>query len=1123
MGSNKLIFGVLFGILAVGISSNQLVFAEEHTEITDCGDLDLEGGTYVLQNNIFGVSNPICFEIKANNVTLDGNGFIISGSEDCDTNLGVLIKDPFGGLTVKNLTIVALGGGIVMESSDGNTIVNNTIKMNCNIGIGLFDSTGNLIETNMLESNGSSEGLCNCELDSFGQIFLDNSFENVIKENTVFNGGQNGITLFQSSGNTLTDNDVFDNEENGFVLRDAFGNTFTLNTSSGNNHGFDIEDSDNNIFDRNDASFNSNDLIKVKNSSNNTFTGNTANGSSDDSGFDLEGATDNTFTDNFANNNDGDGFEIGLTDDTGGSHNNTFTGNTANLNEGKGFRVDDSDNNTFTKNTIFDNRNEGMRFKESDSNEISNNSITKNNDDGIEFKNSHNNKIFDNIITGNDDEGIDLDDDNTGNTFTNNNVSDNDSSGIELSSDDDNNTFTGNTVSNNGDEGFAINDSRGNIFTLNTVNSNADSGFDLENSSNNNTFSCNTVMNNGPNDPNGAGFEIENGGTAFNMIFKNLVQGQSIGIGLFSGAKGNVITNNNIIDNEDQLRDSSGAVNTISPNFWGDDVPGQDTNPLQSPVDLSECEIPDIPPPPDPTVNAVHSFDFNGNLNDSLSELVLSNPFDGTVTSTAYVFEEGQGLMGDSFITLSTEINPETYSIEMCLKVDEDDDWRKLVDFHNLNDDEGLYVNPDDELEFFNEDNGITIIPGNTFFHVVLTRDGESTKVTGFLDGNEEFSFFDDEGLAVTLDNAYWFVKDDFDTSESEETSGTLNYIRVYDEVLGESQIASQASGCLDETRKKSGGGDNQWDTRPTFGISHETRQDQIVENGFTFNTEQFTLTDNHWTDFAEQSIEIGMVNTFSATVWADKGLKVQEFLFGIPDVGMSHLAEFGVEIWYDIDGEIQDVIVVQNSHVIDADTISVSHEKTKCLATDAEARCDTTTVSMTFLEPLQDKVMAIKAIDWKNRDQRTYLNDGFDISGESLNPMLAKMIPSTVRYEGLLKVTQVAKYSPYWVTDDDRMFEMNSFGSFKQINQSFERFQDTGTAYTRMHSGFGGIIAYEQDRALDIFDASNLVSELPASFAYIFPETGQRMTDEMREAMLLQEQIAKGILDEMDRQNRHY
>ncbi len=322
---------------------------------------------------------------------------------------------------------------------------------------------------------------------------------------------------------------------------------------------------------------------------------------------------------------------------------------------------------------------------------------------------------------------------------------------------------------------------------------------------------------------------------------------------------------------------------------------------------------------------------------------------------------------------------------------------------------------------------------------------------------------------------------------------------------------------------KKSNGGDNQWDTRPTFGVSHETRQDQIVENGFSFNSEYFTLTDNHHTEFAEQSIDIGIVNSFSATVWADKGLKVQEFLFGIPTVGESHLAELGIEIWYDINGEIEAMIVVQKSDVIAADTVRVSHMKTKCLSTDAEAKCDTTSVSMMFLEPLLDKTMAIKAIDWKNRDQKTHLNEGFDISGESLNPMLSNMIPSAVRNEGLLKVTQVAKYSPYWTADDGRMFEMNSFGSFKQINQSFERFQDAGDARTRVHSGFGGMIAYEQNRALDIFDSSGLVSELPETFAYIYPETGQRITEEMIQAMLLQEEIAKGILDEMDRQTRDY
>jgi hypothetical protein len=323
--------------------------------------------------------------------------------------------------------------------------------------------------------------------------------------------------------------------------------------------------------------------------------------------------------------------------------------------------------------------------------------------------------------------------------------------------------------------------------------------------------------------------------------------------------------------------------------------------------------------------------------------------------------------------------------------------------------------------------------------------------------------------------------------------------------------------------KKKTGGGDNQWDTRPTFGISHEDRGTQVVENGFRFNSEEFMLTDNHHTNFAEQAVEVGTINSFSATVYADKRLKIQEFLFGIPNVGESHLAELGIEVWYDFDGNIEDVKVVQKSEVIDADTISVSHEKTKCLSTDSEPLCDTTTVSMTFLEPLADKVMAIKAIDFKNRDQRTYLNDGFDVFGDSLNPMLTKMIPSNMRDQGLLKVTQLSKYSPYWTSEDGRTFEMNSFGSFKEINQTFERFADTGDARTRVHSGFGGILQYEQNRAEQLYDASQYVSQLPESFAYIYPESGERISDELLQEMLLQAEIAKGVLEQMDKQNRHY
>jgi hypothetical protein len=227
------------------------------------------------------------------------------------------------------------------------------------------------------------------------------------------------------------------------------------------------------------------------------------------------------------------------------------------------------------------------------------------------------------------------------------------------------------------------------------------------------------------------------------------------------------------------------------------------------------------------------------------------------------------------------------------------------------------------------------------------------------------------------------------------------------------------------------------------------------------------------------------------------------------------------VEVWYDHQGQIIDVKAVQQSKVIDKDTLTAVHERVQCMPSDKTNKCDLTTISMVFYEPLKDNVMAVKAIDHKNRYQLTYLNDGFEIAGDSLNPMETLLISSNVKGEGLVKVTQTSKYSPYWISADGRMFEMNSFGSFKQINSSFERFQDTGDAKTRMHSGFAGIIEYEQVRASQLFDSTALISELPSSFAYVFPEEHDRMTDELKQQMSLQEELAKKILEQSKVQAR--
>lgn len=256
------------------------------------------------------------------------------------------------------------------------------------------------------------------------------------------------------------------------------------------------------------------------------------------------------------------------------------------------------------------------------------------------------------------------------------------------------------------------------------------------------------------------------------------------------------------------------------------------------------------------------------------------------------------------------------------------------------------------------------------------------------------------------------------------------------------------------EPNKKSKSNTNKHLTKPTFGIDHKTYIQKITD-GFSFNDESFDITDNFLTPFEQQTIRIGEINTFSAKVFAEKKLKVQEFLFGIPIVGEAHNAELGVEIHYDHSGEIEEIIVIQKTNVIDINSIQIEKIESKCRADSSDELCVTTQLQMIFLEPLQDSIMAIKAIDYKNRYIITYLNEGFDISGGSLNPMKTMMIIGTEKYEGLIKVTQIAKYSDVWVAEDGRAFEMNEYYTPKLINQLIQDKIDTRNNLDRYHSDF--------------------------------------------------------------------
>ena len=285
------------------------------------------------------------------------------------------------------------------------------------------------------------------------------------------------------------------------------------------------------------------------------------------------------------------------------------------------------------------------------------------------------------------------------------------------------------------------------------------------------------------------------------------------------------------------------------------------------------------------------------------------------------------------------------------------------------------------------------------------------------------------------------------------------------DLIVWTTHFTTFGSGTLSSTTESNGGGDNLWMTKPTFGLSHHTYK-QIVDDGFRFNNNTFQITHNWHTPFPAQNVTLGEQNSFSAKVDAPKTLMIQEFLFGIPEVGMAHKAELGIEVWYNFTGGITHTKILQKTNVVDPDTLFATNEKVKCQESDTTERCYMTLISIKFLEPLKDDIMAIKAIDFERRSQVTFLNEGFNIDGKSLNPMLENNISGTEKNEGLILVTQTAKYSNIWTAEDGREFERNSYGTFLHINHSFERNQDPGEPKTRLHSEFGLIQQGEVERA---------------------------------------------------------
>ena len=203
-------------------------------KVYECGVLNISGITYVLQNNVS--SSGSCFNITANNVTLDCVGYLINYSQSV---VGYGVTDTgYNNTVIRNCRIeqgssVALSSDAVYFSNTKNEIVENNIIIisrggSFAINLASFSSNSTIQNNNITISSGTG---------SYG-VYLQSNSNSTIQNNniTTFGSGGYGIYLYLDSNSNLKSNNIVTrgNTTHGVLLDTSLNITLNNNNITTN-------------------------------------------------------------------------------------------------------------------------------------------------------------------------------------------------------------------------------------------------------------------------------------------------------------------------------------------------------------------------------------------------------------------------------------------------------------------------------------------------------------------------------------------------------------------------------------------------------------------------------------------------------------------------------------------------------------------------------------------------------------------------------------------------------------------------------------------------------------------------------------------------------------------------
>lgn len=189
-----------------------------------------------------------------------------------------------------------------------------------------------------------------------------------------------------------------------------------------------------------------------------------------------------------------------------------------------------------------------------------------------------------------------------------------------------------------------------------------------------------------------------------------------------------------------------------------------------------------------------HIFEFSGNAVSEKGNLAMT-PGTGASYIGVGTPEGGMRFAANQGPVVSGAIaNPGLYSMEMFFSFDDVTRYRRIVDLNNGTSDNGFYLNAGD-VHFYGPVQPVdTNYQAGQMLHIVLTRD-ENRVVRGYGQGTQLFSYSDTSGHDLAVLNGPNGIARFFRDDGGEASAGFVDFIRLYDRVLTDTEVATLYGG----------------------------------------------------------------------------------------------------------------------------------------------------------------------------------------------------------------------------------------------------------------------------------------------------------------------------------------